>query len=250
MKLLVVVIIFYLAICALLYLFQRQLLYFPTSKIQHSFAETLLKSGQDVVKLITVNPERQQALIYFGGNAEVVAQSAGELQTQLADVTVYLLNYRGYGGSTGMVSEKHNYHDALAVYDYIKNKHKQIHVLGRSLGSGVATYLATQRNIEKLILITPFDSIENVAQEKFPFFPVKFLLRDKYRSNERAKNIHKPVLIIAAEQDEVIPRERTEALASEFSEQQLSYVVIPEAMHNDISDHDAYYRNLSEFIKN
>ena len=91
-------------------------------------------------------------------------------------------------------------------------RHSQITVIGRSLGSGIATYLASQRPVSRLLLITPYDSIANVAAGRLPMFPVHWLLLDKYESWRYAPQITAPTRILAAEHDDVIPRLHTDAL--------------------------------------
>ena len=187
-------------ICAslLLYIYQRNFLYFPTPKYEHSFERFSLASEGETHEIIMLNKGNAKALIYFGGNAEVVVANAEEFSSHLSETTIYLVNYRGYGGSTGKTTEAGNYADALAVYDHVKKDHAQISVAGRSLGSGVATYLAANRNVEKVALITPYDSILNIAKANYSLFPVTLLLKDVYDSASRAKTIQSNILVIAA----------------------------------------------------
>ena len=92
------------------------------------------------------------------------------------------MDYRGYGFSTGVSTEATLYRDALKLYDSVKSKHTRISLGGRSLGTAVATYVAAYREVSKLALITPFDSIVNVAQGKYPVYPVHLLLHDTFDS--------------------------------------------------------------------
>ena len=107
--------------------------------------------------------------------------------------------------------------DALALYDLLQPKHSDITVIGRSLGAGVAVQLAAQRKVAQLLLITPFDSLSALAQRQFPFFPVKWLLKDTYNSVAYAPNINSPTLILLAQQDEIIGRAHTEVLYRAFA---------------------------------
>ncbi len=161
---------------------------------------------------------------------------------------VYLANYRGYGGSSGSPSEAGLYKDALAIFDEIRSRYTSISVIGRSLGSGVATYLATQRNIDRLILVTPFDSIENVARKALPILPVSLLLKDKFDSAGRVADIHAPVLIVIAENDEVISRQHSDVLAGAFPDSQVTVEVIPDTGHNTIGMSPRYASVLSMFL--
>ncbi len=106
--------------------------------------------------------------------------------------------------------------DAVALYDMVQKRHSKIVVVGRSLGSGVAAYLASLRTVERLVLVTPFDSVEAVAAEQFRFFPVRWLLRDRYESSKYVQSVSAPTLIVVAARDEVIPLARTQALYAQF----------------------------------
>ncbi|NIM63525.1 MAG: hypothetical protein GTO30_18345 [Acidobacteria bacterium] len=164
------------------------------------------------------------------------------------DHTVYFVHYRGYGGSTGSPSEEGFFLDAVNTYDRVREEHDGVAVIGRSLGSGVAIHLASRREIEKLVLVTPFDSIERVAREAVPFFPVKLLLKDKYRSIGAAPGIEVPTLVLVAENDEVIPRRSSDRLIAAFDASRVRSLVVPGATHNTIGEHRLYVAGLREFI--
>ncbi len=114
----------------------------------------------------------------------------------LSGYTVYLIPYRGYGNNAGTPAEQVLYSDAVQIYTTIKDQHDSVSLMGRSLGSGIATYVAANRQVDKLILVTPFDSIENVAKDIYWMFPVSLLIKDKFRSSERVKDITAPNLYI------------------------------------------------------
>lgn len=238
----------YLFITLFLYVFQRHLLYFPTDKYAHPFEQMSVFSQGEILDIIVLNKGHSKALIYFGGNAEAVVANSDVFSSLFPDITFYLVNYRAYGDSSGKPSESGNYADALAVYDKIKDNHTHISVAGRSLGSGVATYLAVNRPIEKVALITPYDSILNLAKNKFPLFPIKLLLKDNYDSVSRAKDIKSDVLVIAAENDQVIPMLHTQNLIEAFNEDQVSLKMIKNAGHNTLSNSPVYYEALKEFL--
>jgi pimeloyl-ACP methyl ester carboxylesterase len=164
------------------------------------------------------------------------------------DRAVYLVNYRGYGGSTGRPSEAALLSDAVATYDWVAARHDRIAVVGRSLGSGVAVALAAQRPVDRLVLVTPFDSIANVAADHFPFFPVRWLLRDRYDSLQRIGEVRAPVLVLIAEHDEVVRRARSDALIAAIPADIRHTVLIRGATHNDISSFPAYWQTLQNFL--
>jgi len=249
MRILLSVAVVYLALCAWLYFSQRSLLYFPTPAIAGVQAQAFeLKHDGLTLKGWIVNPGRPRAMIYFGGNGEAVEYNAEIFKEALPDVTVYLLPYRSYSGNPGEVTEANLYRDAIKLYDQIKSRHDSVSTLGRSLGSGVATYLASKRKIDKLILVTPFDSIANVAQEHYPAFPVTFLMTDRYESWRRAPDIKSDVLVLIAGMDEIIPRRNTENLVRHFKAKP-KVIMFENAGHNTVSDSDEYDRVIAAFFK-
>jgi uncharacterized protein len=224
------------------------MLYFPTpAPINVEALRFELQSDGLLLKGWVINPGKQRALIYFGGNGEAVEYNVEIFKNTLPNVTVYLLPYRGYSGNPGEVTEENCYRDALNLYDQINNRHGSINVLGRSLGSGVATYLASQRKIDKLILVTPYDSMINVAQNKYSIFPISLLLKDRYESWRRAPVIKSSVLVMIAARDEVITRTSTDNLLRHFK-QKPEIIVFENAGHNTLSDSTEYDRAVSDFL--
>lgn len=192
----------------------------------------------------TVPAPGPDAVLYFGGNAEDVSLNLPDFRAAFPAHAIYLMHYRGYGGSTGSPSEAGLVADALTLYDVVRKPHPNIVLIGRSLGSGIAIRLASERPVKRLVLVTPYDSILGVAQAQFALFPVRWLLADKYESWRYVPQVTAPVRILAAEHDEVIPRASTELLRSRFREQQVSYSVLPHTGHNTISDNRVYWELL------
>lgn len=239
----------YVLIGALLFIFQRNFIYYPTGKYSYSYDTEFFYHDNVSIRVIVLNKGQDRAILYFGGNAEAVSNGAPEHIKDFPEYTLYLVNYRGYGGSSGMPQERSIYKDALYIYDQIKTKHTGISVMGRSLGSGVATYLSAQRAIQKMILVTPFDSIESLAQSLYPMYPMSLLLKDKYNSIDRVKNITAPTLIVTAEFDNVIPRQHSMRLINAFPESQLIKATIKNAGHNTISQNEQFHSLLQDFMQ-
>lgn len=237
----------YLGLGIYLYFMQRSFIYFPTSETITDFHTREFHNEGEVIHTLVLNEGGREAILYFGGNAETVSMNAKGFATLFKDYSVYLVNYRGYGGSTGSPSEMAIYSDALSIYDEIIKEHDSVSLIGRSLGSAVATHIASQRSVEKLALITPFDSIQRIAQEQFPMYPMELLLKDKHDSYSRAKNIQSETLIIAAQNDEVVRTDRTRRLIEGFD--RLPQVqVIQGAGHNTISNTSQYVEMLDTFF--
>ncbi len=236
-----VVALVYLGLCAALFLFQRSLIYFPQPRSLANGTSTITLPADGAEVIVTVRPNHgPNALLYFGGNAEDVSYSLPSLSGAFPDHAIYLLHYRGYGGSSGKPSEAVLFTDALALFDRIRTEHKYITVVGRSLGSGVAVHLASLRPVARLILVTPYDSIQDLAARQFPYFPVRWLLLDKFESWKYAPKVTAPTLLIAAGQDEVIPRMSTESLLARFRGGIAVLKVVMGTSHNTISESPEY----------
>ena len=231
----------YLGLCAALFAKQRSFIYFPPppSRGQRLPGFALLVDGAEV-RVTTRLHSGVDAVIYFGGNAEDVAQSLPEIEAAYPDHALYLMNYRGYGESSGTPSEAALVGDALVLFDRVRVEHETIVVIGRSLGSGVAIQLASRRPVSCLVLVTPYDSILELAARQFRYLPVRLLLRDKFESWRFAATITAPTVVIAAEHDEVIPRRSTESLFAHFQVGIAALVVVPEVGHNTISESPDY----------
>lgn len=239
----------YLSACAFLFFKQRSLLYFPTPGSTVSDpAISLLTTDGETLRIWIRTADTQEAVIYFGGNSEDVSSNFHTFSTLLPKQNLYFVNYRGYGGSTGSPSESALFSDALAVYDLVHEKYPNISVVGRSLGSGVAVYLASTRKVDKLVLVTPYDSIENVAKKSFPIFPISLLLTDKFNSVSRVQSITAKTLVIVAENDEVIPRANSDALIAQFPSDQVITNIIQRTNHNTIGLSPAYFELIGGFL--
>ena len=241
--------VLYIGLCLLLYAKQRTFLYYPTPESHSDDAELLrLESSGETLNIWQANPGQTRAILYFGGNGENVVNTIPSLGSLFPDHTVYFVHYRGYGGSTGSPSEKGLFQDALNFYDHAQASHREISAIGRSLGSGVAIHLAAQRKLEKLVLVTPFDSIEVLAKESLRFFPISFLLKDKYRSIDLAPGIETPTLVLIAERDGVIPRASTDRLVAAFDPARVVTHVLERATHNTVGGDPEYLSRLQLFL--
>lgn len=245
---LVVALSLYLSYGLYLYLKQRDLLYHPMEQTKHDgLDEESFEIQGCSIKVSILNKANKKAIIYFGGNKENVDKNANIFSEIFTDYSVYMIKYRGYAGSTCDPSEKAIYFDAAHIYEEIKEDHEEILIIGRSLGSGVATFIAAQKKIDKLILVTPFDSIQSVVQSKFPLYPTGWILKERYDSLSRAKEITAPTLIIAAQNDEMISVLQTERLHNAFLKKP-KFVMIKEVDHSNIVTSSRYYDALHAFI--
>lgn len=188
--------------------------------------------------------------IYFGGNAEEVSWML-EFGEIFAGWDLALVNYRGYGLSAGKPSQQGLWRDALTIYDHFARQPEidpaRVIVIGRSLGSGVATYLASQRTVRGALLIAPFDSITEVARHLYPFLPVRFVLGDLYDSAALAPSITAPLRMVVASHDEIIPARHSRRLFDLWGGPK-EMVTITGAGHNDLQQHREYWQAIRGFL--
>lgn len=242
----------YLISCIFLYIWQRNLLYYPQPVANVDFQQVeRMQFQSDELELQgwRVNGHQPQALIYYGGNAEQVENNVAFFQRTLPGYSIYLVPYRGFADNPGKPTEKALYSDALYVFDSLRPHHQSLSLMGRSLGSGVATYVAIQREIERLLLITPYDSVERLAQQNYWLFPVSLLLLDKFNSIARIPHISAPTLILTASDDRVIPLSSSQRLAKAFPPSQLTSFSIKGAAHNNITSFEDYAHQLKLFLQ-
>ncbi len=247
----------YVLACVALYLLQNKLIFFPMAaqaelyqSVSHNQKTISINGEQLAGWRIQVKPTQSKSIIYFGGNAQDVVYlnfEANEFNIK----QLITFNYPGYGNSSGKATQKSLYESALNVYDFALKEYQlkpeDIIVMGRSLGSSVATYLAAKREISRLILITPFDSVENIAAKHYPFFPVKRLMKHAFPTIDYIKQVKVPVLMLAAEQDEIIADENLENL-KQAAAQNVSLIRYPGVGHNSIQTHGDYYQEINKFI--
>jgi len=247
-KVIAVGLLVYIGMGLYLYLKQRSFLYFPTKHIEHNHKTFQIENDGESINVVVVNPNKNKALLYFGGNGEPVASGASIFEAELLDYTTYLVEYRGYGDSTGNPTQDGIVSDALKIYDKIKENHKSISLFGRSLGTGVAMQVAKQREIEKIALITPFDKITTLAQDRYPIYPMSLLLKDKYDSLSIAPMLKIDTLILIAADDKLVPPKYAYNLASAFEKSYITTVEIDDCNHANIAETQRYIEVLGDFF--
>ncbi|HEY0199125.1 MAG TPA: alpha/beta hydrolase [Rhodanobacter sp.] len=234
--------------CTYLYFGQRHLLYQPqgTWPVRQP-PDFSLRRGAVTLRGWVVNPGQARALLYFGGNGERIEDRREDIGRWFPDRAVYLLPYRGYAASEGKPDEQALVGDAQALYDEAARHHSQVAVIGRSLGSGVAMQLAAHRPVERLVLVTPFDSMLRVAQAQYPFAPVGWLLKDRYESWRYAGTVRCPVLVLRSGNDLLVTADRTAALVASFPVPPQQVAIEGEG-HNTIQEDPEYSRALGAFL--
>lgn len=244
------ILLVYLAATAYLYLSQRSFIFFPTEVMTHGYPVERLDVGEASVEILVLNAGQRDAVLYFGGNAEAAVWSAADIDGLLPHHTVYITSYRGYGNSSGAPSEQVLFDDALALWRQVSTRHEHVVAAGRSLGSGVAVWLASQVEISRLLLITPYESIVSLAARRFPIFPVRWLMKDRFDSIRYVPAVTVPVLALIAESDSIIPRESSMRLLAGFKQDLVTSRVLNGTDHNTVSQHPDYYPEIIRFLEN
>lgn len=239
----------YFCFCAYLYLFQRSLIYFPTPATAGSPAEEVwLDNDGEKIRLWRLHAGRPDAILYFGGNAEDVSLNIRDFSLWFPDHAVYLVNYRGYGGSTGAPAEAALFGDARAAFALASSHHDKVSLMGRSLGAAVALHVASANDVSRVVLVTPFDSLAGLAREYYPIFPTSLLLKDRYDAARLAARVRAPVLVVIAGSDEIVPASSAERLIAAFGHSQVTVRIIEGATHNSVGAFPAFARLLQEFM--
>jgi pimeloyl-ACP methyl ester carboxylesterase len=207
-----------------------------------------LDVGAVVLRGWVVNPGRDRALVYFGGNGERLDLWREVMAHRFPGHTTYLMAYRGYGASGGRPSQSALSSDALALIDHVRERHPdaRVDVIGRSLGSAVALHVATRRSLDHLVLVTPFDSLTATAADLFPGLPVAWLIEDRWSSVSIADDVRAPVLVLRAGRDEIVRPARTDALIESLPHPVV--VSFPHRDHTTISDDADYWTSISTFL--
>jgi fermentation-respiration switch protein FrsA (DUF1100 family) len=248
--LLVVALAGYSGLLALMYLFQRSLMYFPDATRMAPAASGLPQAAE--VTLTSADGERliawhvpprgdKPVVLYFQGNAGASNLRAERFNWLTADGTGLLaLSYRGYGGSTGTPSEEGLIRDAAAAYDFVVARYPatRIVLFGESLGSAVAIALAAERMVAGVILDAPFTSAADVGAAAYPFVPVRWFMKDPFRSDLRIAKVAAPLLVLHGERDGVVPIRFGEKLFA-LAHDPKRIVRFPDGEHADLDDHGA-----------
>ena len=241
----------YVALFALLYLLQHKLLYHidpvrtaPAAAGLANVREVEIHAADGVRLIAWHAPARagQPTLLYFHGQGGSLKARTRRFERFMAEGWgVYMMTWRGYGGSTGAPSEVHNVADARVAYEALRKAGVgplDIVLYGESLGTGVAVQLAASADAAGLILDAPFTSTVDVAADRYPMFPVRLAMRDTYPSSQFIKSVRMPILILHGEQDRIIPVRYGKTLFAEANEPK-QLALFPSGNHTDLYYHGA-----------
>jgi len=253
------VVLAYFIIILFVYFYQRNLLYHPSEnnylndKITFNYEEIFIETDKKI-KLkswfIKKDLDKFKTILIFHGNAGNLFNRVYKLnELNKLDINILLISWRGFSGNKGKPTEKNLYHDAEEAVKWLNNRgaiSKNIILYGESLGTGVATELGTSNVFGGIILESPFTSIANAAKIYYPYLPVNIILKDRYDSISKIKNITTPILIMHGKKDNIVPQKMGLELYEKANQPKFSY--FPENDDHMMNYNDNLLNSIKLFI--
>ena len=243
----------YLIVTLGLYIFQRKLLYYPNFNshikgdgLSHSFENINIKTKDNIILKgwFHLKDPKKKTILFFHGNAGTLDNRIYKLNfLGNLDINFLIIAWRGYSGSSGKPTELGLYQDAKSAVNWLNLKgivEKNIILYGESLGTSVAIEIGQNKNFAGIILEAPFTSMVDTGKKYYPFFPVKLLLKDKYESKNKIKNIKFPILVMHGKKDKIIPFYMGEAIYNLANKPKFKY----------FSDNDDHMMDFDENLVN
>ena len=234
-----VLISFYILLLIVVFFFQRNLLYHPSV---NNYLNNQVKNEPTEIEKINIRTSdnidlagwfyekdlnKFKTILFFHGNAGSLENRTYKLNHfKHLNVNFLIIAWRGFSGNKGKPNEKGLYEDGKSAIKWLKTKginQENIIIYGESLGTAVAVEIAQNNNYAGVILESPFTSMVNMAQKYYPFFPVRFLLKDKFESYKKIINISIPILIIHGKVDKIVPYQMGEKMYELANEPKLFY---------------------------
>ncbi len=218
-SILFIIISVWVLLALLLYFFQARFIFYPYKQLETTPAaiglpfEDVTLTTSDDVKLHgwwIPNNDARYTLLFFHGNAGNISHRLSSIRIfHELGLSVFIIDYRGYGSSEGRPAEKGTYLDADAAWQYLTNDKEinpgQIILFGRSLGGAIASRLAAQTKAAALILESSFTSVADMGRHYYPYLPIKLLNHIKYPTIEHIGQINSPKLLIHSKEDDIVP---------------------------------------------
>jgi uncharacterized protein len=224
----------YAVLAAVLFLFQPRFVYYPdvgrniigTPKdhgLDYESVRIDTEDGEMLHGWFVPSKDATATVLFFHGNAGNISTRLGYLlMFYRLGYNTFIIDYRGYGESSGTPSEQGTYRDAQAAWRYLTEQRNipsnRIVLLGESLGGAVATWLAVREKPALLVLASAFTSVADMAEAIYPFLPTHLLTRFDYNTGEYLRGVTCPVFVAHSPQDEIVPFEQGEALYASASE--------------------------------
>ena len=236
LQLILIIFFLYFFVLVFLYFYQRNLLYHPNEnnysgdKISVDIKKVTILTSDNIELLgwyHEKNIEDFKTIIYFHGNAKSLENRIHKLNHfKDMNINFLIIAWRGFSGNEGKPSEQGLYIDGKSAIEWLIKKgvdEKNLVLYGESLGTGVATHLAQNKNYAGIILETPFTSMIDAAKTFYPYIPVNLLLKDKFDNHKKIKNINSPILVMHGEVDQIVPFSMGKKIYEAANEPKYSY---------------------------
>jgi uncharacterized protein len=258
-RFIIVPLLFYIVLCGVLFLIQERLIFFPEKlsgdfrfHFDQPFEEVNIKTkDQKLLHGLLFSSDTTKGLIfYLHGNAGSL-RSWGEVAKTYTDLNydVFILDYRGYGKSEGSISSQRQLHqDIQTAYDEMKKRYPEdkITVLGYSIGTGLASKLASANHPGLLILQAPFYSLADIMKHYYPIIPT-FILKYKLETNKYIKDCKMPIVLIHGKQDEII-RYNSSVKLKKLIKDTDTLITLNGQGHNGMTEHPEYQRTIKKIL--
>lgn len=251
----------YLLIGLALYFLQESFIFQPstlskdyTYKLNYEYEEYFHNTEEGaLVNALHIKAKNPKGVIFYcHGNAGHLQRWGAIVEYFSAmQYDVYIMDYRGFGKSNGAIGEAALYKDVAFCYNHLKQfwDEENIIVYGRSLGTTAATKIAAINNPKQLILETPFFSIVDVAQRRFPMYPINQLVKYEFPTYEFIKDVNCPISIIHGTRDFTVPYNSAKKLF-EFAPKDLTtFTTIQQGGHNDLPNFEEYHSVIEDILK-
>lgn len=260
-KVILILVILYVLILFGFYFFQNSIVFRPkktaqnyTYSFEYDFKEINLKAkGKTTLNALHFKVDNPKGVIlYFHGNKDNL-ERWGAIAAELTkyNYDVFVMDYRGYGKSTGTRTESLMYADAQLCYEYLKNTYgeNEIVVYGRSLGGTFATFVASQNNPKQLILEATFSSLQDVVFHKLPILPYSKILKFKFKTFELIEKVNCPITIFHGNEDELVSIRLAKKVVAHSNKEMAEFVEIDQASHHNISSFEKYHTVINTILK-
>lgn len=242
-----------------IYIFQERLIFYPEKlsnkykfKFDIPFEElNYTMPNGDVINALLFKATNTKGIVYYhhgnAGNMQNWGQRAIDFTSRGYNVLMY--DYRGYGKSTGKIkNEKMLYKDALMIYNKLLANYKEENIImyGMSLGTGIATKLAHEKEVKALVLEAPYFNFYDVSKYHYPYLPNSILLHYQFKTNKCLPDIKFPIYLFHGIEDETIPYNSSERLAKLSNN--ISLTTIKNGSHNDLNTFEAYQKKMNEIL--
>jgi len=219
-KIIFLIFIIYILLLVFIFFYQRKLLYYPNVN-RYIESENLIpriekvniftSDGYNLLGWYHKKNISKKTILFLHGNAGSLENRIYKLNYfEEFDVNFLIIAWRGFSGNLGKPHEQGLYEDAKSAVNWLQSegiKEEKIILYGESLGTAVAIEIAQNKKFAGIILESPFTSMVEVGKKYYPIFPIKLLLKDKYESINKIKNISSPIMIMHGMQDKIIPFE-------------------------------------------